>query len=52
MNYALAILVLLVFALSFWADHKWRQWMKTHRAPHSDTTHPDSITPDHPNRNR
>lgn len=34
MKLFLAIVVLVVFALSFWADHKWRQWMKTRTHPH------------------
>jgi hypothetical protein len=42
MKLLLPILVLLVFALSFWADHKWRQWMKTRRSSHLDPNHPDS----------
>jgi hypothetical protein len=32
MKLALAIVVLLVFALSFVADYKWRQWMAQRRA--------------------
>ena len=32
MKLALAILVLIVFALSFVADYKWRQWMARRRA--------------------
>jgi hypothetical protein len=44
MKLILAMLVLLVFALSFWADHKWRQWMKARRKsqadqPPADPTH-------------
>jgi hypothetical protein len=31
MKFALAILVLVVFALSFVADYKWRQWMAKRR---------------------
>jgi hypothetical protein len=34
MKLALAILVLVVFALSFVADYKWRQWMARRRASH------------------
>jgi hypothetical protein len=30
MKFALAIIVLVVFALSFVADYKWRQWMAKH----------------------
>jgi len=37
MKIALAILALIVFALSLWADYKWRQWMKTRRESHSDS---------------
>ena len=42
MKFFLPILVLLVFALSFWADHKWRQWMKTRNtsAPEQPSTDP------------
>jgi hypothetical protein len=36
MKLLLAILVLVVFAVSFWADHKWRQWMKTRGQSRSD----------------
>lgn len=36
MHLLLAILVLVVFALSFWADRKWRQWMKARQQSHSD----------------
>jgi hypothetical protein len=32
MKLALAILVLVVFALSLLADYKWRQWMARRRA--------------------
>jgi len=39
MKLTLAILALVVFALSFWADHKWRQWMKTRRESHPDKPH-------------
>ena len=31
MKFALAIVVLIVFALSFMADYKWRQWMARRR---------------------
>jgi hypothetical protein len=44
MKLALAILALIVFALSFWADYKWRQWMKTRRSssdPHDRAFPPD-----------
>ena len=42
MKYALAILALVVFALSFVADYKWRQWMARRRADQIDPTRPDS----------
>lgn len=45
MKLLLPILVLLAFALSFWADHKWRQWMKTRRTSHPDATHPHNDRP-------
>jgi hypothetical protein len=32
MKFALAILALVVFALSFVADYKWRQWMAKRRS--------------------
>jgi hypothetical protein len=34
MKLVLAILVLIVFVLSFVADYKWRQWMARRRANH------------------
>lgn len=34
MKLALAIVVLLVFALSFVADYKWRKWIARRRAEH------------------
>jgi hypothetical protein len=37
MKLALAILALIVFALSLLADYKWRQWMKTRRGAQSDS---------------
>lgn len=36
MKLFLAILVLVVFVLSLWADHKWRQWMKRRSESHPD----------------
>jgi len=39
MKLLLAIVVLVVFALSYWADHKWRQWMKSRVQPGSDHPH-------------
>jgi len=38
MKLALAILVLIVFALSFVADYKWRKWMAKRRAEHNGST--------------
>jgi hypothetical protein len=43
MKLLIAILVLVVFAVSFWADHKWRQWMKTRDQSHSNQL-PDDPT--------
>jgi len=40
MKLALAIVVLVVFALSFVADYKWRQWMARRRADHNSTGNP------------
>jgi len=34
MKFILAIVVLIVFALSVVADYKWRQWMAKRRANH------------------
>ena len=45
MKLALAIAALLVFALSFVADYKWRQWMAKRRADHDAAQPPHS---DHP----
>lgn len=36
MKLTLAILVFVVFALSFVADYKWRKWMNRRRAEHLD----------------
>jgi hypothetical protein len=47
MKFFLAILVLIVFALSFLADYKWRQWMAKRRADH-DAGH--SSGSDHPHQ--
>lgn len=38
MRLGLAIVVLLVFALSLVADYKWRKWISRRRADHN---HPD-----------
>lgn len=43
MKLALAILVLVVFVLSFVADYKWRQWMSRRRAEQTRSTHPDRL---------
>ena len=40
MKFVLAILVLVVFALSFVADYKWRKWMNKRRADHEATHRP------------
>lgn len=40
MKLALAIIVLLVFALSFVADYKWRKWMAQRRAEHDRSGRP------------
>ena len=42
MKLALAILALVVFALSFVADYKWRQWMANRRAGHDPSETPGS----------
>jgi hypothetical protein len=42
MKLTLAILALIVFALSFVADYKWRQWMNKRRADHDATQASDS----------
>jgi len=45
MKFVLAILALVVFALSFVADYKWRAWMNKRRAGH-EAAHPSPS--DHP----
>jgi hypothetical protein len=45
MKLALAILAFVVFALSFVADYKWRQWMNKRRADHDAA---QASGPDHP----
>lgn len=47
MKLLLAILALIVFALSFVADYKWRQWMAKRRADHN-ADRPSG--PDHPHQ--
>jgi hypothetical protein len=42
MKLALAIVVLIVFALSFVADYKWRRWMARRRAERQSSTPNDS----------
>lgn len=42
MKLVLAILALVVFALSFVADHKWRQWMAKRRGDHDQAQAPDA----------
>jgi hypothetical protein len=41
MKLALAIVVLVVFALSFVADYKWRKWMAQRRAENQQPNAPD-----------
>lgn len=47
MKLALAILALIVFALSFVADYKWRQWMAKRRADQAPGRPPN---PNHPHQ--
>ena len=47
MKLLLAIVVLIVFVLSFVADYKWRQWMAQRRAGND---RPPSSGPDHPHQ--
>lgn len=42
MKLALAMLVLAVFALSLWADYRWRQWMKKRNSDHTNPVGPES----------
>jgi hypothetical protein len=49
MKLALAILALVVFALSFVADYKWRQWMNKRRVDHDAAQASDA---DHPRQSR
>jgi hypothetical protein len=39
MKLALAIVALIVFALSFVADHKWRKWISQRRAERDNPDH-------------
>ena len=48
MKLLLAIVVLVVFALSFVADYKWRPWMATRRAGHNPSQSRDSADPRDP----
>jgi hypothetical protein len=48
MKLALAILVLVVFALSFFADYKWRKWLAQHRAGQEPTRPGDPGHTPHP----
>ena len=43
MKLVLAILALVVFALSFVADYKWRQWMAKRRGDHDPARAPDTV---------
>jgi hypothetical protein len=47
MKLALAILALVVFALSLFADYKWRRWMAQRRAEHDSSRPGDSNHPPH-----
>lgn len=49
MKLALAIVVLIVFALSFLADYKWRQWISARR---SDRASADPSRPEPPRQIR
>ena len=42
MKITLAILALVVFALSLWADYKWRQWLKSRNQSRSDQPSPNT----------
>lgn len=46
MKLLLAILVFTVFALSLWADYRWRKWVKSR-----EQTHPDQLPRDSTHRN-
>ena len=48
MKLALAILALVVFALSFVADYKWHQWMAKRRADQDPAQSPDAAHTDQP----
>lgn len=48
MKLTLAILALVVFALSFVADYKWRQWMAKRRANHDPNQSPGANHPNEP----
>jgi hypothetical protein len=41
MKLLLAIVVVIVFVLSFVADYKWRKWMAQRRAEHEQPKSPD-----------
>jgi hypothetical protein len=45
MKFALAILVLIVFVLSFVADYKWRKWMNKRHANHDSPQPPGQDYP-------
>ena len=49
MKFVLAILALVVFALSFVADYKWRQWM-ARRSSDRNPTEPSNPRPPHETR--
>lgn len=43
MKLLLAIIVLIVFALSIVADYKWRRWMTKRRSEHTDSAFRDRL---------
>jgi hypothetical protein len=43
MKVVLAIVVLIVFALSFVADYRWRRWMAKRRAERDDSARRDRV---------
>lgn len=47
MKFALAILALVVFALSFAADYRWRRWMAKRRADQRGPNPADHDPPPH-----
>jgi len=43
MEFVLAIVVLIAFALSFVADYKWRRWIAKRRSEHEDSGGRDRV---------